>query len=98
MMQNMFALRRQTIVMSSPPVKELMDLWPAFHMQSENYTMSTHGIPLFSMLFLCFYVRKSLDFSEHVWMIWMSQTWGMHQWSSLQSSVMMPQAQFTTTQ
>ncbi|KAK7158561.1 hypothetical protein R3I94_005017 [Phoxinus phoxinus] len=63
-----------------------------------NYMMSTQGVPLFYMAFLCIYVRKSLDFSEHVWMIWMSQTWGMHQWSSLQPSVMMPQAQFTTTQ
>ncbi|KAK6308126.1 hypothetical protein J4Q44_G00213970 [Coregonus suidteri] len=35
-MQNTFALRRQTIVMSCPPVKELMDLWPALHMQSED--------------------------------------------------------------
>ncbi|CAL8379761.1 unnamed protein product [Gadus morhua 'NCC'] len=37
MMQNTFALRRQTIVMTSPAVKELMDLWPALHMQSEVY-------------------------------------------------------------
>uniref|UniRef100_A0A3B4YP65 Sterile alpha motif domain containing 3 n=1 Tax=Seriola lalandi dorsalis TaxID=1841481 RepID=A0A3B4YP65_SERLL len=37
MMQTTFALRRQTIVMSCPPVKELMDLWPALHMQSEVY-------------------------------------------------------------
>ncbi|CAL8306445.1 unnamed protein product [Lota lota] len=37
MMQNTFALRRQTIVMSCPPVKELMTLWPALHMQSEVY-------------------------------------------------------------
>uniref|UniRef100_A0A3B4XGJ4 PB1 domain-containing protein n=1 Tax=Seriola lalandi dorsalis TaxID=1841481 RepID=A0A3B4XGJ4_SERLL len=35
MMQTTFALRRQTIVMSCPPVKELMDLWPALQMQSE---------------------------------------------------------------
>ncbi|CAL8313157.1 unnamed protein product [Arctogadus glacialis] len=31
------ALRRQTIVMTSPAVKELMDLWPALHMHSEVY-------------------------------------------------------------
>ncbi|CAL8361178.1 unnamed protein product [Arctogadus glacialis] len=37
MMQNTFALRRQTIVMTSPAVKELMDLWPALHMHSEVY-------------------------------------------------------------
>ncbi|CAL8239319.1 unnamed protein product, partial [Gadus morhua 'NCC'] len=63
-----------------------------------NYMMSTQGVPLFSMPFLCIYVRKSLDFSEHVWMIWMSQTCGMHQWSSIQLSAMMQQAQFTITQ
>ncbi|XP_053274095.1 sterile alpha motif domain-containing protein 3 [Pleuronectes platessa] len=35
MMQTTFALRRQTIVMSCPPVKQLLDLWPALCMQSE---------------------------------------------------------------
>ncbi|XP_059180231.1 sterile alpha motif domain-containing protein 3-like [Centropristis striata] len=37
MMQTTFALRRKTIVMSCPPVKQLMDLWPALQMQSEVY-------------------------------------------------------------
>lgn len=32
MMQTTFALRRQTIVKTCPPVKELMDLWPALKM------------------------------------------------------------------
>lgn len=35
MMQTTFAMRRQTIVMGCPPVKEIMDLWPALHIQSE---------------------------------------------------------------
>uniref|UniRef100_A0A673BJB1 Uncharacterized protein n=1 Tax=Sphaeramia orbicularis TaxID=375764 RepID=A0A673BJB1_9TELE len=42
MMQTTFALRRQTIVTSSPPVKELMDLWPALRMQSEVYAEFQH--------------------------------------------------------
>ncbi|KAK5616546.1 hypothetical protein CRENBAI_007780 [Crenichthys baileyi] len=80
--------------MSCPPVKELMDLWPALHMQSEvyaefqritnqnlpntfiqqvisgfmckywNYMMSTHGVPLFSMPFLCIYVGKFFFFQN----------------------------------
>ncbi|CAB1430833.1 unnamed protein product [Pleuronectes platessa] len=37
MMQTTFALRRQTIVMSCPPVKQLLDLWPALRMQSEVF-------------------------------------------------------------
>ncbi|XP_033947886.1 sterile alpha motif domain-containing protein 3-like isoform X2 [Pseudochaenichthys georgianus] len=37
MMQTTFALRRQTIVRTCPPVKELMDLWPALKMESEVY-------------------------------------------------------------
>ena len=47
MMQNTFALRRQTIVMTSPAVKELMDLWPALHMQSEVIWVNS---------FICFYL------------------------------------------
>lgn len=35
MMQTTFALRRQTIVKTCPPVKELMELWPALKMESE---------------------------------------------------------------
>lgn len=35
MMQTTFALRRQTIVKSCPPVNELMDLWPALKIESE---------------------------------------------------------------
>ncbi|KAG2463633.1 ERD23 protein, partial [Polypterus senegalus] len=31
MMQTTFALRRQTIIQFSPPVKEILDLWPALH-------------------------------------------------------------------
>ncbi|KAG7325342.1 hypothetical protein KOW79_011658 [Hemibagrus wyckioides] len=34
-MQATFALRRQTIVNTCPPVKELMDLWPTLKMESE---------------------------------------------------------------
>ncbi|XP_026100116.1 uncharacterized protein LOC113070979 [Carassius auratus] len=37
MMQTTFALRRQTIVKTCPPVKELMELWPALKMESEVY-------------------------------------------------------------
>nr|XP_033947669.1 uncharacterized protein LOC117452951 isoform X2 [Pseudochaenichthys georgianus] len=37
MMQTTFALRRQTIVRTCPPVNELMDLWPALKMESEVY-------------------------------------------------------------
>ncbi|KAJ7991197.1 hypothetical protein DPEC_G00294750 [Dallia pectoralis] len=37
-METTFPLRRQTIVMSSPPVNELMDLWPALKIQSALYT------------------------------------------------------------
>ncbi|KAL3974909.1 hypothetical protein ACER0C_023535 [Sarotherodon galilaeus] len=36
-METTFPLRRQTIVMSCPPVKELLDLWPALKMESELY-------------------------------------------------------------
>uniref|UniRef100_A0A3B3QR02 PB1 domain-containing protein n=1 Tax=Paramormyrops kingsleyae TaxID=1676925 RepID=A0A3B3QR02_9TELE len=35
LMETTFPLRRQTIVMSCPPVKELLDLWPALKMESE---------------------------------------------------------------
>lgn len=35
MMQSTFAIRRQIIVMVCPPVKEIIDLWPALHIQSE---------------------------------------------------------------
>ncbi|KAI7807092.1 uncharacterized protein LOC130557465 [Triplophysa rosa] len=35
MMQKTFSLRRQTIVNTCPPVKELMELWPALKMESE---------------------------------------------------------------
>ncbi|KAI7789727.1 hypothetical protein IRJ41_001288 [Triplophysa rosa] len=35
MMQKTFALRQQTIVNTCPPVKELMELWPALKMESE---------------------------------------------------------------
>uniref|UniRef100_A0A8C6LP38 Sterile alpha motif domain-containing protein 3-like n=1 Tax=Nothobranchius furzeri TaxID=105023 RepID=A0A8C6LP38_NOTFU len=35
MMQTTFALRRQAIVMSSPPVSDLIDMWPALRMESE---------------------------------------------------------------
>ncbi|KAM8769735.1 sterile alpha motif domain-containing protein 3-like isoform 1-T3 [Acanthopagrus schlegelii] len=37
MMETTFPLRRQTIVMSCPPVNELMDLWPALKIESELY-------------------------------------------------------------
>ncbi|KAJ8349140.1 hypothetical protein SKAU_G00277290 [Synaphobranchus kaupii] len=37
LMQTTFALRRQTIVKTCPPVNELMDLWPALKMESEVY-------------------------------------------------------------
>ncbi|KAI7803068.1 hypothetical protein IRJ41_002331 [Triplophysa rosa] len=37
MMQKTFSLRRQTIVNTCPPVKELMELWPALKMESEVY-------------------------------------------------------------
>nr|XP_023657687.1 uncharacterized protein LOC111838687 isoform X2 [Paramormyrops kingsleyae]XP_023657688.1 uncharacterized protein LOC111838687 isoform X2 [Paramormyrops kingsleyae]XP_023657689.1 uncharacterized protein LOC111838687 isoform X2 [Paramormyrops kingsleyae]XP_023657691.1 uncharacterized protein LOC111838687 isoform X2 [Paramormyrops kingsleyae] len=37
LMETTFPLRRQTIVMSCPPVKELLDLWPALKMESELY-------------------------------------------------------------
>lgn len=35
LMETTFPLRRQTIVMSCPPVKELLDLWPALKIESE---------------------------------------------------------------
>lgn len=35
MMQTTFALRRQTIVMTCPPLNQLMELWPALQMESE---------------------------------------------------------------
>ncbi|XP_039627313.1 uncharacterized protein LOC120540542 [Polypterus senegalus] len=37
MMQTTFALRRQTIIQFSPPVKEILDLWPALRIESEVY-------------------------------------------------------------
>ncbi|XP_039662648.1 uncharacterized protein LOC120562812 [Perca fluviatilis] len=37
MMETTFPLRRQTIVMSCPPVNDLMDLWPALKIESELY-------------------------------------------------------------
>ncbi|KAG5267839.1 hypothetical protein AALO_G00226410 [Alosa alosa] len=37
MMETTFPLRRQTIVMSCPPVNELMNLWPALKIESELY-------------------------------------------------------------
>uniref|UniRef100_A0A8C2WLS6 Uncharacterized protein n=1 Tax=Cyclopterus lumpus TaxID=8103 RepID=A0A8C2WLS6_CYCLU len=37
MMETTFPLRRQTIVMSCPPVNQLMDLWPARKIESELY-------------------------------------------------------------
>lgn len=64
MMQSTFAIRRQIIVvllMVCPPVKEIMDLWPALHIQSE--VMWFTSIMLLSLLeintfilcsFLCF--------------------------------------------
>ncbi|KAL0984765.1 hypothetical protein UPYG_G00146620 [Umbra pygmaea] len=37
MMETTFPLMRQNIVMSCPPVSELMDLWPALKIESELY-------------------------------------------------------------
>ncbi|KAE8277811.1 hypothetical protein D5F01_LYC24159 [Larimichthys crocea] len=37
MMETTFPLRRQTIVMSCPPVNEIMDLWPALKIELELY-------------------------------------------------------------
>ncbi|XP_060785152.1 uncharacterized protein LOC132891510 isoform X2 [Neoarius graeffei] len=37
LMEATFPLRRQTIVMSFPPVNEIMDLWPALKIESELY-------------------------------------------------------------
>nr|XP_023667243.1 uncharacterized protein LOC111843693 [Paramormyrops kingsleyae] len=49
MMQTTFALRRQTIVKTCPPVKELMELWPALKMESEVYAefqrITTQNLP-----------------------------------------------------
>lgn len=41
LMETTFPLRRQTIVMSCPPVKELLDLWPALKMESEVIWISS---------------------------------------------------------
>ncbi|CAI5676473.1 unnamed protein product [Oreochromis niloticus] len=41
LMETTFPLRRQTIVMSCPPVKELLDLWPALKMESETEGIKT---------------------------------------------------------
>uniref|UniRef100_A0A8C3AFD0 Uncharacterized protein n=1 Tax=Cyclopterus lumpus TaxID=8103 RepID=A0A8C3AFD0_CYCLU len=41
MMETTFPLRRQTIVMSCPPVNELMDLWPALKIESEVIWISS---------------------------------------------------------
>ncbi|XP_027132735.1 uncharacterized protein LOC113745390 isoform X2 [Larimichthys crocea] len=37
LMEATFPLRRQTVVVSCPPVNEIMDLWPALKMESEIY-------------------------------------------------------------
>lgn len=55
MMQTTFALRRQTIVKTCPPVKQLMDLWPALHMESEVIWISCL-LPVFPLLVM--YVRN----------------------------------------
>ncbi|KAI4799909.1 hypothetical protein KUCAC02_016447, partial [Chaenocephalus aceratus] len=54
MMQTTFALRRQTIVRTCPPVNELMDLWPALKMESEELhdintrrTTVIHALPVY---------------------------------------------------
>lgn len=54
MMQTTFALRRQTIVMPCPPVKELMDLWPALHMPSE--VMWINSFVYFYLYLLSYFV------------------------------------------
>lgn len=41
LMETTFPLRRQTIVMSCPPLKELLDLWPALKMESEVIWISS---------------------------------------------------------
>ncbi|XP_041699601.1 sterile alpha motif domain-containing protein 3-like [Coregonus clupeaformis] len=68
MMQNTFALRRQTIVMSCPPVKELMDLWPALHMQSEELhdvhtrrTTVLHALPDYLLEEVSGFFRTCVD-------------------------------------
>ncbi|KAK6293328.1 hypothetical protein J4Q44_G00356540 [Coregonus suidteri] len=67
-MQNTFALRRQTIVMSCPPVKELMDLWPALHMQSEELhdvhtrrTTVLHALPDYLLEEVSGFFRTCVD-------------------------------------
>ncbi|TDH15525.1 hypothetical protein EPR50_G00032150 [Perca flavescens] len=49
MMETIFPLRRQTIVMSCPPVNDLMDLWPALKIESELYAefqrITTQNLP-----------------------------------------------------
>ncbi|XP_045074312.1 uncharacterized protein LOC123487218 [Coregonus clupeaformis] len=68
MMQNTFALRRQIIVMSCPPVKELMDLWPALHMQSEELhdvhtrrTTVLHALPDYLLEEVSVFFRTCVD-------------------------------------
>ena len=46
MMETTFPLRRQTIVMSSPPVNELMDLWPALKIESEVIWISSFKVKI----------------------------------------------------
>ncbi|KAL1252218.1 hypothetical protein QQF64_020014 [Cirrhinus molitorella] len=45
MMQTTFALQRQTIVKTCPPVKELMELWPALKMESEFQRITNQNLP-----------------------------------------------------
>ena len=53
MMETKFPLRRQTIVMSSPPVNELMDLWPALKIESEVIWISSFKVKIFDSYSFC---------------------------------------------
>lgn len=71
MMETTFPLRRQTIVMSCPPVNELMNLWPALKIENEVIWISFLKWkllwflliwPLFSALWMCARVFKCYSF------------------------------------
>ena len=71
MMETTFPLRRETIVMFSPPVNELMDLWPALKMESEVIWISsfkvkmmilTHLAAIFCFINVCWILLIELFF------------------------------------
>ncbi|TDH16664.1 hypothetical protein EPR50_G00000310 [Perca flavescens] len=71
MMETIFPLRRQTIVMSCPPVNDLMDLWPALKIESEEIhdihtkrTTVLHALPVYLREDVSGFLRTCTDESD----------------------------------